>query len=267
VKDKVVVVLESRAGQQLVEALTRRGATAVWAPALAELPQVDLVEIRALVLEWDSLSPALAVFQTGVGTTALFAATDTLDLTEQLLHQLSQTRVISRSPKPFVALRRRNVRVDVSAASPFTTNEVLAAIANIPIAGRTVMIQRYGASNTELLEALLARGALPREITTYEWAIPADHSALESSIQAIIAGTVDAVVFTSAAQVRNLLTVAAASGRSIDLLNALKTTVNASIGPVCSAQLRQQGIVATLEADPPKLGPLVSALEAALSVR
>jgi uroporphyrinogen-III synthase len=44
----------------------------------------------------------------------------------------------------------------------------------------------------------------------------------------------------------------------------LNARVIASIGPVCSRALQSRGIIATLEADPPKLGPLVAALEAAL---
>jgi uroporphyrinogen-III synthase len=38
----------------------------------------------------------------------------------------------------------------------------------------------------------------------------------------------------------------------------------ASIGPVASAALREAGVTITLEASPPKLGPLLDALERAL---
>jgi uroporphyrinogen-III synthase len=41
--------------------------------------------------------------------------------------------------------------------------------------------------------------------------------------------------------------------------------VIASIGPVCTRALAAHGIAASFEADPPKLGPLVAALEAALA--
>jgi uroporphyrinogen-III synthase len=39
----------------------------------------------------------------------------------------------------------------------------------------------------------------------------------------------------------------------------------ASIGPVASNALREFGLSPTIEASPPKLGPLISALDQALS--
>ena len=49
-----------------------------------------------------------------------------------------------------------------------------------------------------------------------------------------------------------------------DLAGQLNRLVIASIGPVCSKALREHGITPTFEADPPKLGPLIAGLEAAL---
>jgi uroporphyrinogen-III synthase len=265
VKNKTVVVLESRAGAQLAESLTRRGATAVWTPALAELPDLDTEMIRRLVEDWAALSPVLAIFQTGVGTRALFQATDALGLTDRLLRQLDGISVAIRGPKPAAELARRQVRVDLRAASPFTTQELLQAIGDVPCAGRTVLVQRYGDSNRELLGALRARGASPREIATYRWALPANLDRLVSTIDAIISGTVDAVVFTSAVQARNLLTVATQQARLEALRLALQATLVASMGPVCTAALCELGIPPQLEASPPKLGHLVAALDQALS--
>jgi uroporphyrinogen-III synthase len=73
------------------------------------------------------------------------------------------------------------------------------------------------------------------------------------------------VVFTSAVQVQNLFTVAAAEGCSDSLAGLLNGLVIASIGPVCSRELAAHGIKPSFEASPPKLGPLVAGLESALS--
>ena len=70
----------------------------------------------------------LVIFQTGVGTRALFAATDSLGLTQKFLQLLDKTTVAARGPKPTGALRSRGVRIDRSAADPFTTKEVLESI-------------------------------------------------------------------------------------------------------------------------------------------
>src|SRR5258708_24831455 len=86
-------------------------------------------------------------------------------------------------------------------------------------------------------------------------------------LDSLAGSRVDAVVFTSAVQVQNLFAVAAEQGRSGSLAGLLDGLVIASIGPVCSRALRSHGITPSFEASPPKLGPLVSALEALLSAR
>jgi uroporphyrinogen-III synthase len=75
---------------------------------------------------------------------------------------------------------------------------------------------------------------------------------------------VHAVALTNAEQVRNLFAVAGA-GRAERLRAALNRTLVASIGPVASAALRDAGIRVSLEASPPKLGALMTALDQALT--
>jgi uroporphyrinogen-III synthase len=109
------------------------------------------------------------------------------------------------------------------------------------------------------------RGAGVQEIATYRWALPADIEPLTQLLDALARSTIDAVVFTSAVQIHNLYAVAEQTGRSSDLASQLNRSVIASIGPVCSRALREHGVTPTFEADPPKLGPLVAGLDAALS--
>ncbi|MEP6883379.1 MAG: uroporphyrinogen-III synthase [Gammaproteobacteria bacterium] len=73
------------------------------------------------------------------------------------------------------------------------------------------------------------------------------------------------MVFTSAVQIHNLYEVAQRNGRAPELAGQLNRLVIASIGPVCSRALREHGVKPTFEASPPKLGPLVAALDQALS--
>jgi uroporphyrinogen-III synthase len=262
---KHVAVLESRLGRQLVELVAQRGAIAFHAPALAELPDLDPEAIRALVAALEQRPAKLAIFQTGVGTRALFAATDSLRLTEKFLSLLKSVVVAVRGPKPTGALRARGVRIDHSAADPFTTKEVLAAIGNLPLQGERVIVQRYGTANLELDRALEARGAAVDEIPTYRWALPEDTAPLAALIAALERGEMHAVVLTNGEQVRNLFAVAGRLGREASLRSALNRTLVASIGPVASAALREAGIRVGLEASPPKLGALMTSLDEALS--
>jgi uroporphyrinogen-III synthase len=264
-KAKVVAVLETRTGQHLGELIARRGGIPLLAPALEEVPDVDPQAVVSLLEEWRRNQFRLVIFQTGVGTRALFSATDSLGLTNELLQLLEQSSVVVRGPKPTGELNARRIRIDFRAATPFTTDTVLESIAGISLVGSSVLVQRYGASNRPLREALEARGASVCEIATYRWALPADIEPLLRLLDALEAGRVDAVVFTSAVQVQNLFAVAAQSGRAESLPGRLNRLVIASIGPVCSRELNKYGICPGVEASPPKLGYLVPALDAALS--
>ena len=235
------------------------------APALAEVPEVDHAKIARLVEALASRPPRVAIFQTGVGTRALFEAADTLKITPTLLGVLSKCVVAARGPKPTGALRSREVRIDRSAAEPFTTVQVLESLGDLSLRGERVLVQRYGETNVELEKALRAKGAEVIEIPTYRWALPEDTKPLEALIAALDRGGVDAVVFTSASQAHNLFALAQRLGKDGSLAANLNRALVASIGPVCSSALRGHGVNIALEASPPKLGPLVAALDRALA--
>jgi uroporphyrinogen-III synthase len=261
---KRIAILEARLGPQLAGLVAARGGVPVPAPALAEVPDLDAGAIAELVRSLEARPAALAIFQTGVGTRALFNATDSLGLTPPFLALLAKSTVVVRGPKPTAALRSRGVRIDRAAAEPFTTHEVLAAIGNFPLDGSRVIVQRYGVANAELDQALAAGGAEVVEIPTYRWSLPADTEPLAELIGALERREIDAAVFTNAEQVRNLFAVAAQRGKSETLRAALNATLVASIGPVASAALREAQVKVGVEASPPKLGALMSALERAL---
>lgn len=260
-----MAILEARLGQELAALLERRGARVLHAPALAELPEVDPVAIATLVASLERRAPKLAIFQTAVGTEALFAATDRLGLTARLVQALDGALIAARGPKPAGALRRRGMRVDRNATDPYTTREVLAAIAEVELRGGRVLVQRYGGANVELDQALAGRGAEVLEIPTYRWSLPADTAPLAALVETLERGELDAVVFTNAEQARNLFAVARMRGSEPALRRGLERTLVASIGPVASAALGAERVPVALQASPPKLGALVAALDAALS--
>jgi uroporphyrinogen-III synthase len=264
-KSKRIAILESRLGEQLASLVAQRGGVPFHAPALAELPDLDTRQIAALVRSLEERPARLFIFQTGVGTRALFAALDGLRRTAAFLALLEKGIVAVRGPKPTGALRSRGVRIDCSAADPFTTKEVLESVLDIELQNERVIVQRYGSANAELDRALEARGAEVTEIPTYRWSLPADTRPLENLIGALERNEMHATVFTNAEQVRNLFAVAEKLNKAHELRQALNRTLVASIGPVASAALREHEVKIGLESKPPKLGALMSALDSALS--
>ena len=142
---------------------------------------------------------------------------------------------------------------------------MLLSLENIPLKNERAIVQRYGSLNLELDRALQARGAEVMEIPTYRWSLPADTGPLEELIGALERGEMHAAVFTNAEQVRNLFAVSRKLDKAAELQKALNATLVASIGPVASAALREAGVKVGLESSPPKLGPLLAALDSALS--
>jgi uroporphyrinogen-III synthase len=263
-KSKVVAILETRAGAHLAELVARRGGVPLLAPALEEVPDIDPQAVQALLAQWRVQPFGICIFQTGVGTRALFAAADAANLSAELQERLAASTVVVRGPKPVGELNARGVRIDIKAATPFTTEMVLAALAAVPVTGTSILVQRYGETNEALGTALRTRGASVQEIATYRWALPADTQPLLKLLEALRGGGVDAVIFTSAVQIHNLYSMAEKAGSAADLANHLNRSLVASIGPVCSRALRSYGIEPAFEASPPKLGPLMAALDAAL---
>jgi uroporphyrinogen-III synthase len=257
-ESKVVAILETRTGAHLGELIARRGGVPLLAPALNEVPDIEPQKVVDLLRAWRDHPYRMVIFQTGVGTRALFNATDALGSSAEMLQLLARAIVVVRGPKPTGELTSRHVRIDLKAPSPFTTETVLATIAGIDLDGAGVLVQRYGAANEPLRQALEARGAAVDEISTYRWALPDDVRPLVALLDALAASRVDAVVFTSVAQ---------SLGRAGLLAGYLTGPVIASVGPVCTRALAAHGITPTFEADPPKLGPLVAGLDACLSAQ
>jgi len=158
-KHKRIAVLESRFGEHLSALLEKQGAIAIRAPALAEEPDLDPEAIRQLIADWATHPVKLAIFQTGVGVRALFEAVDRLGLEEKLLALLASSAVAVRGPKPTAVLRGRKVRIDYSAADPYTTHEVLAAIREIDIAGQRVLVHSGAVIGADGFGIALDQGA------------------------------------------------------------------------------------------------------------
>ena len=87
-KSKVVAILETRAGAHLADLVARRGGVPLLAPALEEVPDIDPQAVQALLAQWRVQPFGICIFQTGVGTRALFAATDAANLSAELQERL-----------------------------------------------------------------------------------------------------------------------------------------------------------------------------------
>lgn len=198
---------------------------------------------------------------TGVGMRALLQLVTERFPRDDIVRALGTTTLVARGPKPVAALRELGLTPGIVVPEPNTWRELLAALdAHAPVAGRRVSVQEYGMPNLDLLNGLEERGAEVTTVPVYAWALPLDTAPLRAGVREVAAGRADAVVFTNANQVTNVLRIAADEGVATELRAALARAVIASIGPTCSEALRAVGLPVDVEPSHPKMGTLLHEL-------
>jgi uroporphyrinogen-III synthase len=149
-----IALLEVRMAEEAAALLRKFGGTPYSVPAVREVFQGE----EAAPFVHALLSGALStiVFLTGVGVTALLSEATRLGCLEATLAALRLTQIICRGPKPVAVLRRHHIPVHVTAAEPYTTKELLEALARIDLDGKTVALVHYGEPNAVFAAALSA---------------------------------------------------------------------------------------------------------------
>lgn len=259
-----VATFESRMSETTAELVEKYGGTPVSAPSMQEVPLESHEAIFDFGEKLFGGEVDLVLFNTGVGARMLVEALETRHPTEQIVQALTEATVIARGPKPVAALGEWDVPIDHKVPEPNTWREILSLIDETPeladLSGRRIAVQEYGRKNQELLDGLEERGADVLRVPIYRWELPEDTAPLRGAIDRIIGGDVEVAVFTSRHQVTNMLQVARQEGKEETLRRALGGILVASVGPVTSEHLREEGIEVDFEPERPKLGVLMREL-------
>jgi uroporphyrinogen-III synthase len=260
---RTIAVPESREIEVFAALLERRGARVIRCPLVAIRDAPD----PAAVLDW---SRQLAggrlddlILMTGEGLNRIVSCIERHEpaLRAPFVAELGRVRKITRGPKPAKALRELGMKPEIAAERP-TTEGVIASLRGLDLHGRRVGVQLYGTEpNRPLIDFLQSNGAVVSTVAPYVYADAADEQAVRSLVAQLRDGGVDAIAFTSSAQIERLIGVASEEGARAALANALV----AAVGPVVADTLRRHGIEARLmPAESFFLKPLTSVLEEAL---
>ena len=263
-----IALVEARLASELAELVRREGGAPVCAPAVAEEPVNVAALLPSLVADMESGRCEIVVLLTGAGLTAMLHQAQATGVHDAFTTALARTTTVCRGPKPATVLRRIGVPVRINARSPHTTAELLEALPAELVRDKGVLLVHDGGGNPVLVAALRARGANVQEVRSYEWRLPDDLAPVESLVEELIEGRIDAIAFTSQVQILHLFEVGRRMNRSEALLYALRhRTIVGSIGPTCSRALVEFGVPPHVEASPPKMRPLVTAIGAHLANR
>jgi uroporphyrinogen-III synthase len=261
-----VALLEARLSEELAALFRRHGAEPICCPAVREERRDCGAEVAALLDDLRGEPSSVFVFSTGAGVDALFAEARRLGREQELARAVRGGLAVCRGPKPQAALRRVGLSAGLNAESPFTTEDLLAALGAVELAARHLVLLHYGERNLPLLAALQARGARLRELLLYQWRLPEDLAPLRSLVAELAERRFAAVAFTSQIQARHLFQIAEGMGRAQALREALRAdTLVAAVGPTCARALEELGAPPHVVPGNPKMGSMLLALAERLS--
>ncbi len=267
-----VLSLESRRAREIGLIITSYGGDPFVAPSMREVPIEANGQALAFIEDLVGGEYDVVILTTGVGTRVLLDIVQRIHGTRRKFSDaLAETMVIARGPKPAAVLRELDIAPWFVAPEPNTWREILAGLdarSDVSLEGLNVAVQEYGVSNPDLLAGLEARGARVTPVPVYQWQLPEDVEPLRTAVRGLARGEYDIALVTTGTQIVHLMKIADEMSMREAVLDGLRRTVVASIGPTTSEELRQHGVAPDLEPSHPKMGFLVrEAAERAMDLR
>jgi len=253
-----VAAFESRMATEIARLIERYGGRPLVAPVLREISLED----NSIVHEFGARLTAgrvdLLILMTGIGTTALFDLLKTRYPWPTIVTALQHCAIVARGPKPVAVLKAAGLPATLTVPEPNTWHDIMTTLdEHRPVKGLRVVLQEYGVSNPDLVRALEQRGAEVFPVPIYKWALPEDLGPIRHALDEIIAGRVNVILITNAAQVDHVMKVLEQDGKVEQFRVALTKMVVASIGPTASERLRHHVWPIDFEPSHPKMGVLV----------
>jgi uroporphyrinogen-III synthase len=258
---KVVAVPEARQLDVLANLLERRGASVLRCPLIDILDSPDETGVSAWIERLITTPTDLVVFYTGEGVRRLLDFSRRAGLAPEFIAALARIPKLTRGPKPKRALSELKLATEHTAAAPTTAGLVTTA-RTIETPFARVAIQLYSdGQDRQLIEDFERRGVTVDSVAPYVYASASDDDRVAALIGELAAGRVDAIAFTSKAQVQRLIELAHKRNLETALKNGLERTKVGVIGPVVAAELAADGIrVDTMPDDNYSMKPLVTSL-------
>jgi uroporphyrinogen-III synthase len=234
---RVIAVPEARQLDVLAGLLERRGAGVLRCPLVSIKDSPDTATVVGWLDRLISQPTDFLVFYTGEGIERLLGFAQRADRETAFLAALRRVPKLTRGPKPKRALQRLGLDAELEAPEP-TTAGLIAAATALPLPQRRVAIQLYSNDQDRaLIETLENRGVAADCVAPYVYTTAAEDEQVARLIGRLEAGEVDAIAFTSKAQVQRLFKLAADRGLTPALRAGLARARVAAVGPVVGAEL------------------------------
>jgi uroporphyrinogen-III synthase len=264
-KGKRIAVPEMRELEVFSGLLERRGAEVLRCPLVTIYDSPHSAQVLAFAVQLADGGFDDFIIITGEGLTRILGCIDRHDptLRQRFVDGLGGLRTITRGPKPARALRALGLKPDIEATEP-TTEGVIRALNGSDLVKRRVAVQLYGNDpNLTLMRFLRERNADITTVAPYVYGNAADDATVQSLLERMAAGEVDAIAFTSKLQIERLMKHPAPLVR-----RALSRTLIAAVGPIVAEAIRSHGFeVSSSPEHSWFMKPLVVALGEALGTK
>lgn len=236
-KGRTIALAEGRQLEELAALLEKEGAKALRYPLISILDAPDPAPVVAWLRELIDERFDYVVLFTGEGLRRLLGFAERAGIRPEVEARLARVRIVTRGPKPVLALRELGLSPTLIATVP-TTDGVIDCLRTEPLHGATVGVQLYRESNEPFRLFLQEAGAVVREVLPYVYAPAADAERIADLIGNMEQGSIDVLVFTSSPQVDRLFEVADAKQLRPALAAGLERVKVAAVGPVVAESLR-----------------------------
>jgi len=241
-----IALAEGRQLEELAEMLIKEGAEPIRCPMLSILDTPDEPAVRQWLQSLYAGQFEMVVFFTGEGVRRLKGFAERGGTLESYRESLSKTPILTRGPKPMMALREMGLIPWRIADAP-TTEGVISTLRKESISGKKIGVQLFAPEQALFLEFLRESGAEVSTVLPYVYAPAADTDRVADLIDRIVRSEVDAIVFTSSPQIERLLDVAKERNGVDSLIAALQKICVASVGPIVSRTLEEHHIPITVQ--------------------
>lgn len=252
---KRIVITGSRKLSELSEIIERQGGVPLVRPQQGTLllaeedVERDLNHLVESGTDW-------IIFTTGTGLEAMLQHAERIGLYSRLLDIIKQSKVAARGYKTFALLKKLGVKLIV-VDDDGTTQGLIRELQDSDFEGQGVTIQLHGESMPSLVTFFEKKGAVVREILPYKHVAP-DDEVSGQLCREIMEGSVDAVCFTTAVQVRYFFLYAKKIGCYSEINNSFNgRVVAAAVGRVTAEALKEEGIELVIVPESERMGAMI----------
>lgn len=254
-------ITASRRADQLRDALRRRGAQVSVGAMLRADRRTDDATLLAQTDAALTAAPGWFAASTGKGMQLWAEVLERRGRLEAVVAALRGMRTVARGPKAVGGLKAVGLEPEFVAASE-TDDEVAGWLLQRVGDGEVVLVQRHGVGTGAFRR--LAATARVVMVTPYRTDPPDDTGPARRLVDAVCAGEIDVLAFTSRPAAENLFVVAEAMGgetaaRLEEALAGEKVAI-AAVGPVTAQAFRRRGLPVAIQPDRYRTGALVAAI-------